>query len=72
MVIYEQIEDTDLVRAYSDSGVYIFGGDPETFYTEAVDQASQNRTYRESDIPINKNGSAYERATAYNILMGAV
>lgn len=72
MVIYEQIPDTDLVRAYSDSGVYIFGGDPETFYSEAVDQASLNRTYRDSDIPLDKNASYYERATAYNILTGAV
>lgn len=51
MIIQEQINDT-LIRTYSDKNVYIHGGFPEANYAEAVDLISANRTYTETDIPI--------------------
>lgn len=50
-VVYEDVEGTELVRAYSDSGFKIHGGNPEGDYDEAVDPKSMNRTYTETDIP---------------------
>lgn len=51
MIIQEQINNT-LIRTYSDKNVYIHGGFPEANYAEAVDLISANRTYTETDIPI--------------------
>jgi hypothetical protein len=67
MVIYEQINET-LVRAYSDKGVYIHGGYPEADYVEAIDPISMNRTYVETDIPIEETEATAEEAL--NILLG--
>ena len=66
MIIQEQISET-LVRTYSDRGVYIHGGYPEANYIEAVDPISMNRTYTETDTPINTEVSDTE---ALNILLG--
>ena len=51
MIIQEQISDT-LVKSYSDRNVYIHGGYPEADYVEAIDPISMNRTYVETDRPI--------------------
>lgn len=51
MVVYENIT-SKLVRAYSDAGYMIHGGDPEADYPEAVDPIDAHRTYTETDIPI--------------------
>ena len=68
----------NLVRTYSDAGFYIYGGMPEGNYIEAVDPISMNRTYIETNIPIedeeledsfNLEDMAY--AEAGRILMGA-
>lgn len=66
----------DLVCTYSDAGFYIHGGVPEGDYVEATDPISMNRTYIETDIPIesevenslNSEDMAY--AEAGRILMG--
>lgn len=50
MIVQEIIGD--LVRTYSDSGMYIHGGFPEADYAEAIDPASLGRTYTETDRPI--------------------
>lgn len=50
-VQYETLEN-GLVRAYSDAGFMIHGGNPEADYSEAVDPADQNRKYTETDIPV--------------------
>lgn len=42
----------DLIRTYSDKGVYVHGGSPEADYAEAIDPASLGRTYTETDRPI--------------------
>lgn len=69
MVIYEQINET-LVRAYSDNGVYIHGGYPEADYAEAIDPISMNRTYVETDIPIEEEPTEGEYAEAGRIMLG--
>lgn len=51
MIITELLEN-DLVKTYSDQGVYIHGGFPEADYIEAVDPVDLHREYIETDIPI--------------------
>lgn len=51
MVVYENIS-SKLIRAYSDAGYMIHGGDPEADYPEAVDPIDAHRTYTETDIPV--------------------
>ena len=52
MVVYEDLQN-GLVKAYSDSGFKIRGGNPESDYNAAVDNASYGRIYKETDIPID-------------------
>lgn len=51
MVKYETL-DNGFVKAYSDAGYYIHGGNPEGDYTVAVDPESVGRIYKETDIKI--------------------
>ncbi len=51
MVKYETLEN-GFVKAYSDAGYYIRGGNPEGNYATAVDPASAGRIYKETDIKI--------------------
>lgn len=51
MVKYETL-DNGFVKAYSDSGYYIHGGNPEGDYVVAVDPESVGRIYKETDIKI--------------------
>lgn len=60
----------DLVRTYSDSGVYIHGGYPEADYAEAIDPVSKERTYVETDIPIEITATEEEYAEAGRIFLG--
>ena len=48
MVIYENIGN-NMVKAYSNAGYLIHGGNPEADYEEAIDPASAGRTYVETD-----------------------
>lgn len=57
-----------LVRSYSDKGVYIHGGYPEGDYAEVIDPAGANRTYVETDIPIEETEATAEEAL--DILLG--
>lgn len=52
MVIYEELEN-EIIKAYSDQGMLILGGQPEGFYVEAFDPKSAHRVYVETDIPIS-------------------
>ena len=54
MIIQENISET-LVKTYSDRGVYIHGGMPESDYAEAVDPVDLHRVYTETDIPIEED-----------------
>lgn len=54
MVKYETLAN-GFVKAYSDAGYYIHGGNPEGDYTVAVDPESAGRIYKETDIKIETN-----------------
>ena len=69
MIVQEQISDT-LIRTYSDANVYIRGGNPVGDYTEAIDPISANRTYTETDIPIEQTTTEEEYAEMGRIFMG--
>lgn len=52
-VIYERVNNSeDLIRAYSDAGMMIRQDDSGILYSEAIDPDYTNRTYTETDIPI--------------------
>lgn len=73
MLIQETIGN--LIKTYSDAGMYIRGGYPEGLYVEATDPAELNRQYEETDIPIEEEETVdedliREKAEAYDILMG--
>lgn len=62
------INGKQFVRTYSDAGYYVHGGVPEGDYSEAIDPAEFNRTYTETDIPIETDEA--EAAEIVNILTG--
>lgn len=47
-----ELNGVDFIRTYSDRGMMIHGGSPESDYAEASEPASFGRTYTETDIPI--------------------
>lgn len=55
MIITEtfKVGDRNFIRTYSDKGMMVHGGSPEADYSEACDPAELNRTYTETDIPID-------------------
>lgn len=57
MILQEHflIGDRDFIRTYSDKSVKIHGGVPEGDYNEACEPAEFERTYIETDIPIEPN-----------------
>ncbi len=71
MIIQEKINE-NLIRTYSDKNVLIHGGFPEGDYEEAIDPIYINRTYIETDIPIETDQSEIDAAYAEagRILMG--
>ena len=48
-VVYEKLEGTDLVKAYSDTNHYIISDESGAMYAEAIDPDFMHRTYTESD-----------------------
>ena len=65
MIITETINN--MIHTYSDLGMKIHGGVPESDYDEAYDPIDSGRTYTETDIPIDDETSAEE---IVNILTG--
>lgn len=61
------ISGKTFIRTYSDRGMKIHGGLPEADYDEAYDPIDSDRTYTETDIPIDDETSAEE---IVNILTG--
>lgn len=61
------VGERDFIRTYSDAGMMIHGGMPEGDYSEACDPAELNRTYTETDIPIDGSSGAEE---ILNVLLG--
>ena len=74
MIIQEHVEigGRDFIRTYSDSGHYVFGGEPKNEYSEACDPAEFGRTYTEGDlIPDEERGDELSaKAEAYDIRIG--
>lgn len=62
-----QINGIDFIRTFSDAGMKIHGGNPEGDYDVAEDPAEFNRTYTETDIPIDSDSTAED---IVNILTG--
>lgn len=69
-IITEQFKvgERDFIRTYSDRGMMIHGGVPESDYSEACDPAELGRTYTETDVPIDGGESTAEEIL--DILMG--
>ena len=63
-----ELNGVDFVRTYSDRGMMIHGGSPESDYSEASEPASYGRTYTETDIPIESDESA---EAVLNVLLGS-
>lgn len=59
MIIRETI-DGRLIHTYSDIGTKIHGGDPEGDYDEAYDPIDADRTYTETDIPVDSGEAEIE------------
>lgn len=57
----------NIIHTWSDLGMKIHGGFPEADYNEAYDPIDSNRTYTETDIPIESDTTAEE---IVNILTG--
>lgn len=55
-----KIGEIDFVRKYSDLGVKIHGDYPEGDYDEACYPAEFNRSFTETDIPIDSESEAEE------------
>ena len=62
-----------LVRTYSDAGMMIRQYGTGDLYADAVDPQFVNRTYTETEIPIDggEEDSDSDKAEAYDILIGA-
>jgi hypothetical protein len=67
MIVQEPITGTNLIKTYSDRGVYIHGGMPESDYEDAIDPADAGRTYVETEVYI---GEDITDAEALEIITG--
>lgn len=70
MVIYQEISGTDLVRAYSNSKMMIRQDETGNLYSEAIDPVYMNRTYTETDIPIEEDLSVMQPQEALDFIFG--
>lgn len=60
-----------LTKNYSDAGFMIRQDETGELYEEAIDPQFTNRTYTETDIPVESETSETEdKAEAYDILTG--
>lgn len=65
MIKTETIDNA--IHTWSDLGVKIHGGFPESDYDEAYDPIDHPRSYTETDIPIEGEATAEE---LLNVLLG--
>ena len=72
MVIYQEISGTDLVCAYSNNKMMIRQDETGNLYSEAIDPVYMNRTYTETDIPIEEDeeSPAMEPQEALDFIFG--
>jgi len=69
-VVYERIEGTDLIKAYSDTGHKLVQDGTGAVYDEAVDPDFCNRTYTESEEMIEVYTEEIEDDEVLKILIG--
>lgn len=69
MAIVQEKLENGFVRTYSDAGFYIYGGEPEGLYEDAVDHESLLHEYIESDQKISEPTDE-EYIEAAKILLG--
>lgn len=62
------IKGRTFVRTYSDNGFLVERDGVR--YSEAFDPAELNRTYKETDEPVEGMSETEQKAQAYDILMG--
>lgn len=57
MIVVETFTENGIqfTKTYSDIGMMIHGGEPESDYPEANDPSEFRRTYIETNIPIENN-----------------
>ena len=55
MIVQERIENTDLIKTYSDAGFMIEQNGTGFLYAEAIDPDYMNRAYTETDVLIEKD-----------------
>lgn len=61
----------DMIKTYSDSGFLIMQDGTGILYSEAIDPEFMNRTYSETDIPIEvDDGDGESAEEILNILLG--
>lgn len=79
MIVTERIEPQEqggwvLIKTYSDSGFMIQQNESGELYGEAIDPEFANRSYTETDIPIDsgEEDETEDKAEAYDILIGEV
>ena len=70
MVIYQEISGTDLVCAYSNNKMMIRQDETGNLYSEAIDPIYMNRTYTETDIPVEEELSVMEPQEALDFIFG--
>lgn len=61
---------TDLIRTYSDTGYKIQQNGTDDIYDEAIDPQSADRTYTETDIPIDEGEEDLDPERILDILLG--
>lgn len=73
-MIKTEMYSEDLVRTYSDAGFKIKQDGTDIIYDEAIDPIFMNRTYTETDEPIEESEEESEAASnaqeILNILLG--
>lgn len=72
MIIYQEISGTDLVCAYSNNKMMIRQDETGNLYSEAIDPVYMNRTYTETDIPVEEDeeSSVMEPQEALDFIFG--
>lgn len=70
MIIQEEIGG-GIIRTYSNLGVKVHGGFPESDYDIAYDPAEAGRTYVETDIPVETKPEGPAQYSKVKILLAA-
>ena len=66
-MIKKEYLEGGLVKTWSDKGVYIHGGYPQADYEEVIDPVRMNRTYVETDRPIEDWSEPEDMTASRNI-----